>query len=108
MPNLSRILRLVYEIVEKSGFLTSYILFFSHGRGQDPSRRRATVFCRASGPDQRDVNDSKIKFEGKTTANIEKDGTKETIGATHNNQTNTPITRAGLDGKTGNHVTHRQ
>ena len=58
--------------------------------------------------DYRDVNDSKIKFEGKTTANIENDGTKETIGATHNNQTNTPITRAGLDGKTGNHVTHRQ
>ena len=29
--------------------------------------------------DYRDVNDNKIKFEGKTTANIEIDGTKKQL-----------------------------
>ena len=56
--------------------------------------------------DYRDVNDNKIKFEGKTTANIEIDGTKrqsELLITTKQ----TPITRARLSEETGDSVKHR-
>ena len=58
--------------------------------------------------DYRDVNNNKIKFEGKTTANIEVDGTKNATVVTDNSQTNTHLTRTGLNGKTGHHFEKRQ
>ena len=55
--------------------------------------------------DYQDVNDDKIKFEGKTPANIERDGTKRQLELLiTTKQTNKPITRIGLVGKTRDHT----
>ena len=49
-----------------------------------------------------------MKFEGKTTANIEICSNKKGSEVTNNNQTNTPTTWTGLDGKAGHHHKNRQ
>ena len=54
----------------------------------------------------RDVNNKKIKFEGKTMANLEMDGEKTRY--TDHHKKNKPITRIRLDETSGNKLKHRE
>ena len=54
--------------------------------------------------DYRDVNDNKIKFEGKTTANITIDGKEKQLELL----VTTKQTHPRLDGKTRNQTKHGQ
>ena len=58
--------------------------------------------------DYRDLNDNKIKFEGKTTANIRIDGKERQLELLVTTKQTHPLLWIRLDGKTQNHTEHGQ
>ena len=59
------------------------------------------------GTEYRDVNVNRIKFEGKTTASVERNGKRNVLEPLNNSEENQLSTRFGLDGETGNNTGHR-
>ena len=56
----------------------------------------------------REVNNNKIKIEGKTTAKVETNGETKKPRTANNNKKNKPIARAGLDELFGNQTRNRE
>ena len=60
------------------------------------------------GTEDRDVNNNRIKFEGKTIASLETNGKQNKPLSFSYNKENQPLTSFSLDGETGNNAGHRQ